>query len=274
MARDRVEGGHPPAGLLVRVLGPIEATRAGAPILLGGRLEKRLLGALAVSANHAVSLDALSFALWGDDPPASRDNTMQTYVSRLRATLGPETIRSEDHCYELVVAERELDSLAFASLAVAADSAGAEPTTQAQICKEALLLWRGRPYGDFADDEPFRLDALRLEELKLALVETQITAEIALGHERLVIGSLEALVQEHPFRERFWQLLILALALTGRRVEALRGCAQLRAVLGEIGLEPGPTVLGLEEAIHSERADLRASLNLLGNGDPLAPAGR
>jgi len=136
----------------------------------------------------------------------------------------------------------------------------------------ALHLWRGRPYGDFADDEPFRLEAIRLEELKLAVVETRIASEIALGHEKMVTGSLESLVQEHPFRERFWQLLILSLALGGRRVEALRSCADLRTVLGELGLEPGPTVQRIEEAILSEDRDLRSVLNLLGNGDTLASA--
>ncbi len=133
-------------------------------------------------------------------------------------------------------------------------------------------MWRGRPFGDFADDEPFRLEAIRLEELRLAMVETGIAAEIALGHENLVTGRLEGLVQEHPFRERFWQLLILALALGGRRVEALRSCSDLRRVLGELWLEPGPTVRRIEEAILAEDRDLRSSLDLLGNGDTLAPA--
>lgn len=269
MALERVAGDHPQTDLSIRVLGPIEAARNGATVGIGGPLEKKLLGALAVSANHAVSVDALSFALWDDEPPVSRDNSMQTYVSRLRTALGSDRIRSEDHSYELVVATGELDSLTFESLAVAADSARSEPDRQVDLCMRALHLWRGRPFGDFADSEPFRLEAIRLEELKLAIVETRISAEIALGHEKLVAGTLEGLVQEYPFRERFWQLLILALALSGRRVEALRSCADLRTVLGELGLEPGPTVVRLEEAILAEDRDLRSSVGLLGNGDTL-----
>ncbi|NND02466.1 MAG: AfsR/SARP family transcriptional regulator [Acidimicrobiia bacterium] len=272
MARDNVAADHPPAELLVRVLGPIEVRSDGATLHIGGPLEKKLLGALAISANHAVSVDALSYALWCDQPPVSRDNTLQTYVSRLRAVLGTSRIRSEDHCYELVVGASELDCLVFEALAAEADSMTSDPNRQVELCMRALQLWHGRPYGDFADVEPFRLEVIRLEELKLAIVETRIAAEIALGHEKLVTGSLEALVQEHPFREGFWQLLILALALGGRRVEALRSCGDLRVVLGELGLEPGPTVQRIEEAILADDRELRSIVGLLGNGDTLATA--
>lgn len=270
MAPDRVAGGQPQSRLLIRVLGPVEASRGGLVVDLGGPLEKRLLGALALSANHAVSVDSLSYALWGEAPPASRDNTLQTYVSRLRAALGPSRIHSEDHFYQLVVGSDELDSVEFEALAMAAEAEEGDPGRRAELCMRSLQLWRGRPFGDFADEEAFRLEAIRLEEMKLAVVETRITAEIALGHENMVIGTLEALVQEHPFRERFWQLLILALALGGRRVEALRSCADLRTVLGELGLEPGPAVQRVEEAILSDDRDLRSWLRLLGDGDALA----
>ena len=272
MAPDRVAGGQPQTGLSIRVLGPVEAARGSQVLDVGGPLEKRLLGVLAVSANHAVSIDSLSDALWGDAPPASRDNTLQTYVSRLRAALGTGRIHSEDHCYQLLVAVDELDSLEFEALAVAAEAEKGDPARRAELCMRGLHLWRGRPFGDFADEEAFRLEAIRLEELKLAVVETRVAAEIALGHENMVIGTLEALVQEHPFRERFWQLLILALALGGRRVEALRSCADLRTVLGGLGLEPGPTVQWIGEAMLSDDGDRRSWLRVVGNGDALAAA--
>ena len=61
--------------------------------------------------------------------------------------------------------------------------------------------------------------------------------------------TLEAAIEENPYRERLWHLLVQALARQGRRVEALRACAELRRLLVEVGLEPGVEVTRLEEQI-------------------------
>lgn len=256
--------------LQVRVLGPVEASRGDILLKLGGPLEKKLLGVLAISPNRAVSIDALAQALWGDHPPASRDNSVQTYVSRLRGALGTAVIRSEDHSYELVVAAGELDSLVFADLARRIEAATGSAERCVALCSRALALWRGRPFGDFADEDPFRIEVIRLEELRMAIVESQVRAEMLLGNEVLVVGLLEGLVVEYPYRERLWQLLMLALALSGRRVEALRAGHALWSSLADIGLVPGPAVRRIEEAILTEATDLRGELALLGNGDQLA----
>lgn len=254
-----------------RILGPIEVVgRDGRQLRIGGRLEKMLLGTLAIAANHAVSTDALAEVLWGDAPPPSRNNSLQTYVSRLRAAIGRERIVSENHSYQLCVDEGELDALEFERLAKAADAGWTDPTERLSICTKALQLWRGTPFGDFADLDPFRLEVIRLEELKMSVLEARLGAEIALGHENLVTGTLEGLVQEYPYRERLWQLLIGALALTGRRVEALRSCEEVRSVLGELGLDPGPEIVRLEQAILLEDPQLRTQVTLQGNDEPVA----
>ena len=123
------------------------------------------------------------------------------------------------------------------------------PRRRGGCSREALGLWRGRPFGDLADDEGFRLEAYRLDELRLVAMELSLEADLALGRHELVVGELESSVEEYPYRERLWLLLIEALALGDRRVEALRTCARLRDVLADVGIEPGAEVSALEHRI-------------------------
>ena len=118
-----------------------------------------------------------------------------------------------------------------------------------RLCRDALHLWRGRPFGDLADDEPFKLEAYRLDELRLAAMELDLEADLALGHHDLIIGELEVAVEEHPYHERLWYLLIGALAASGRRVEALRECARVREVLADVGVQAGEELVSLESQI-------------------------
>ncbi len=238
--------------VLIRVLGPVDVVVDGAVERLGSRMERKLLAALALSANHAVSVDQLSHLLWGDRPPPSRANTLQTYVARLRRSLGGDTIVSSDHGYELRVARSELDAVVFDGLAATAASMRMDPAACRSACRDALSLWRGVPFGAFADEDPFRLDAIRLDETRIFLVELMLESEVALGNEELVVGSLEALVAEYPCRERMWELLATALSLCGRRVEALRAIEDFRRALRDVGLEPTEGTRSLEREIFSQ----------------------
>ena len=105
------------------------------------------------------------------------------------------------------------------------------------------------PFGELADVDPFRLEAMRLDELRMLAMETQLEAELEMNHPELVIGTLEAAVQESPYREHLWLMLIEALTRNGRRREALQACHELRSLLGEIGLEPGTSLIALEDRI-------------------------
>ncbi len=248
---------------VIRVLGPVDVLTYAGDVAVGGRLERMLLGALAVAANHSVPTDELAQVLWGDDPPASRDNALQTYIFRLRRILGHHRISSENHSYKLHVARGDLDALDFEALVLEAMAERIDPQRRLVLCKQALGLWRGMPFGDFADQDPFRLEVLRLEELRLLAIELRLECEIVLGNEELVGGTLEALIEEYPYRERLWHLFVAALALAGRRVEALRACNNLRAVLGQVGLEPTIEILELEEAILAEDPNVRNMLKFL-----------
>jgi len=258
-------GDSPPHELvMVRVLGPVDVVTTAGVVPIGSRLQRMVLAALAISANHTVSSDQLAQILWRDEPPPSRDNTLQTYIARLRNALGHDRISTaEEHGYELRVASDELDALVFERLANQAATARSQPDQCRGVCKRALALWRGVPFGELIDDDPFRLEAIRLDEVRLFVIELQLECELALGRSEVVVGALEALVEEYPYRERIWHLLIAALSMCGRRVEALRACDQLRAVLGEIGLVPTFEIRHLEDEIVEEDPAVRAHLRFL-----------
>jgi DNA-binding SARP family transcriptional activator len=236
-------------GTVIRVLGPIDVLTPSGSVSVGGNRVRALLGALVVSAGHAVSIDHLSEVLWGDHPPRSADSTLQSYVSGIRNVLGPAVIVRSDHSYELDASAVEIDAARFERLLWSATEARSEPEESWRLAHEALGLWRGRPFGDLADDEAFSLEAYRLDELRLAAMELSLEADLALGRHELVVGELENAVEEYPYRERLWLLLIQALALSDRRVEALRACSRLRRILGEVGIELGTEISVLEQGI-------------------------
>ena len=234
---------------MIRVLGPIDVLTPSGPVAVGGRQARALLGALAIGAQHAVSVDHLCDVLWGDRPPVSADNTLQSYVSHLRGLLGRDAIVAVDHSYELNTGVDQIDALVFERLVGDAVESRDDPERCQRICRESLALWRGRPFGDLGDDEGFRVEAYRLDELRLLAMELALEADLRMGNDDLVVGELESAVKENPYRERLWYLLIMALARCGRRVEALRACERLRLELAELGLGPTDELASLERDI-------------------------
>lgn len=245
---------------MIRVLGPVDVVSAGDVLQVGGHHPRTLLAALVVGANHMVSSDNLAYLLWGDDPPPSRDNTLQTYIYRLRHLLGHDAISSEDHSYQLWVTRESLDALLFESLVAEAETVRLQPEMCRRLCREALALWRGTAFGELADRDPFRLEALRLDELRLFTMQLKLECDLALGRHEMVVGTLEALVEENPYNEHPWYMLIEALSRSGRRVEALRAFQRLRDILAEVGLEPTIDLRDLEEGIVLEKTNVRPRL--------------
>ena len=234
---------------MIRVLGPIDTLTPSGSRTVGGRQVRALLGTLVIGVGHAVPIDHLDEVLWGDDLPPSADNTLQAYVSHLRGVLGAEAIVRVDHAYQLNAGTDDIDASRFEVLLRQAFASRGDHEECRRCCGEALGLWRGRPFGDLADDEPFKLETYRLEELRLTAMEYSLEADLALGRHELVVGELENAVQEHPYHERLWCLLIEALAGSGRRVEALRVAARVRHVLAEVGLQPSEDIALLEQQI-------------------------
>jgi DNA-binding SARP family transcriptional activator len=232
-----------------RILGPLEVVDRGRSLTLGGSRQRTLLALLLTRANEVVSVDALIDALWGARPPAAAANALQYHVSQLRKALGAgETIVTREPGYTVRVEADQLDLLRFERLIAEAEQAPADRA--ARLLTEALALFRGPPLVDLAD-EPFAQPEIhRLEEIRLTALERRLEADLALGRHAAVIPELEALVREHPFRERLRGALMRALYGAGRQADALAAYREARqALVDELGVEPGPALQELERAI-------------------------
>ena len=155
------------------------------------------------------------------------------------------------------VEPHELDAARFRRLV--GEARNIEPERAARKLREALDLWRGRPLADL-EYEPFaQPEIARLREARLAALEQRIDADLAAGRHAALVGELEALVSEHPLRERLWAQLMLALYRSSRQAEALEAYrAARRSLSEELGLEPGTELKQLEQAIltHDPELDL------------------
>ena len=148
-----------------------------------------------------------------------------------------------------LVGRDQIDALRFEDLLLRATEFRSEPERCQALCREALGLWGGDPFGDLYDDETFRLEAQRLEELRVGVMELEMEAELALGNYEIVVAELESAVEEHPYREHLWYLLIEALLRSERRVDALRACHRLDRALSEVGVDAGDQLRRVEERI-------------------------
>jgi DNA-binding SARP family transcriptional activator len=231
-----------------RILGPLEVVEEGQPVKLGGARQRALLAVLLTRANEVVSADRVIDELWGDTPPKTAANTVQYYVSQLRKALGADRIVTRPPGYLIRVEPGELDLERFESLV---EEGGAEGL------REALALWRGAPLADFAYEAFAQAAIGRLDELRLVALEKRIEADLALGRHTDLVGELETLVAEHPLRERPRSQLMLALYRSGRQAEALEAYQETRrALVEELGIEPGPVLQELERSILRQDAAL------------------
>jgi DNA-binding SARP family transcriptional activator len=188
------------------------------------------LALLVLRRGEAVATDRLVDELWGERAPPTAIKVVQTYVSQLRRALGDGVLVTRGRAYVLDVGPVAVDAERFAAqlvrgreLLAGGDAAGALATLRG-----ALDLWRGPALADLAW-EPFAQAAIgRLEELRLAAVETGIEAELALGRHAEVTPELEGLVRDHPLRERLQGQLMLSLYRSGRRPRRWR-CSPPRA---------------------------------------------
>ena len=226
----------------ISVLGPVEVTADGRSVAIGKGKPRALLAVLALDEGSTVSSDRLVEALWGEDPPPTAAKMVQLYVSQVRKALaasgdGAEIV-TRGRGYELRLGDGDVDALRFAAL-VADD-----------LPREALALWRGAPLADVAE-EPFAAGEIRrLEELHLTAAERAIDGDLAAGRHREVLAELEVLVARDPLREGLQAQRMLALYRSGRQAQALQAYRQARSALVEqIGVEPGPALRELHDAI-------------------------
>ncbi|MGY1741661.1 MULTISPECIES: BTAD domain-containing putative transcriptional regulator [unclassified Blastococcus] len=237
----------------VTVLGGLGVRVDGVPADLGGPKPQALLALLVAAEGRPVSVPHLVDQIWGEDPPARAEASLQSYVARLRKELEParrarattDRLRTHPGGYSLAVGPADVDARRFADLVRRARAERSEA-----LFDEALALWGGEPYAGLTATSPaLAAEAVRLTELRLSAAEDAWELRLDRGH-RDAAAELEHLVRLHPARERLWGLLALAQYRAARQADALDTLRRARAHLaGELGIDPGPELRQLEAAV-------------------------
>ena len=243
----------------VRLFGQLEVADGGVALAVRGAKQRALLALLALHRGEPVSADWLIDVLWGDGQAANPANALQAQVGQLRRTLGAGAIVTTEAGYALAVGPDEVDVVRFEQL-VARGRRLAEAGEMAQasaVLGEALGLRRGEPLAEFAYAGFADAERAQLDELTLVAIEARAGADLVLGRHGELAGDLEAVCQQHPLRERMWELLILALYRAGRQAEALRAYTEVRdRLVGELGIDPGPALRELQARILAQDSSL------------------
>jgi DNA-binding SARP family transcriptional activator len=239
-----------------RLLGPLEVTAGGHALDVGGLKQRALLAILLLHANQPVPRDVLIEQLWGERPLARPDHPVDVYVWRLRQTLDPVAgspcVLTRAGGYLLRAAPEQVDLARFEQLARDGQRslAAGQARQAAGHFREALTLWRGPPLADFRHETFAQARITRLEKLRAEVVEDRIEADLALGQHARVVSELEAMVASQPLREQPYQQLMVALYRCGRQADALAVYQNARrALVEELGIEPGQQLRQLERAI-------------------------
>ncbi len=250
----------------IRILGSFEVAVAGRPVELGGRKQRAVLAALVLEPGRTVGIGRLVDIVWGGEPPARAEASLQAYVSNLRRALEPDRapraepklLVSRPGGYALDVPADAVDVTRFEQLVQQARTLRDEGALDeaAAVCDEALALW-SPPLPEFAD-EPFVVStALRLEALAAAVTEERADLLLAAGRHRELLPEMEAGVRAEPLREHRWYQLAVALYRSGQQAEALRAVSRAREVLAEeTGLSVGPDLERLESDLLSHAPTL------------------
>ena len=235
-------------------------------VALGGPRQRSVLAILLLHANQVVPSERLVDLIWGESAPPTAATALQGYVSQLRKVIEPDrtapsVIVTKGPGYVALVAPGQLDVSRFEQLVShgRTELAAGRPQEAADAFAEALALWRGPALANVRNEafasEPIR----RLEESRIAAVEDHLDARLALGRHGEAVAELEALVAEHPLRERLRGQLMLALYRSGRQAEALEAFgAGRRMLVDELGIEPGKPLRVLHQRILEQDPSLAA----------------
>jgi DNA-binding SARP family transcriptional activator/tetratricopeptide (TPR) repeat protein len=260
--------------LRVGVLGPVTAWYGQDELHVGQPRQQAVLAILAMRANRVISRGELVDAVWGQDPPASAEGGIYTYVAGLRRIIEPgrslrgpgRVLVSTGAGYVLHLVPGQPDAVAFEQQLARARQRrkNGELTGAVTALEGALGLWRGVAFagvpGPFAEAE-----RARLAELRSTAAEERADVLLALGRHSEIVPDLTAMVADHPLRERMRGLLMIALYRCGRPADALRVFADGRRVLAdELGIDPGSDL----SRIHQQVLTSDPALSLRGGPNP------
>jgi predicted ATPase/DNA-binding SARP family transcriptional activator len=253
--------------LWIRALGPLQVNADGVQVPVSSRNLRIVLECMALRANSVVAADFLAEAIWDGHPPAHPGPQLQVYVANLRNLLEPNRhkevashrLASRPGGYLLAVADDELDLLQFRAHLAAGERAveAGELAGGAVRLRQALDLFACPAFPDLADIELLVPDLEEVEEARLVTCQDLFDVELALGRHATLVGELQRLVSQHPFRERLWASLVLALYRSDRQADALAACRAARKTFAaELGIDPGVRLQELEALVLRQDASL------------------
>ncbi|MFC4114078.1 AfsR/SARP family transcriptional regulator [Nonomuraea zeae] len=255
--------------VFIRVLGAFAAEVDGAAVHLGGPRQRGVLALLVAARGQVVPVDRMIEDLWRGEPPGRALMSLQAYVSNLRRLLEPgrpprtpaRLLVSAAPGYALRLPPEAVDAWRFEGLLGQARTDTDPRAAQARLA-EALGLWQGPAFAEVADEPWAAAETARLNELRLVATELHVAAGLRIGGPAAVVPEAERLTRDEPLREEGWRLHALALWSSGRQADALATLRRARGILSEeLGLDPGPDLTALEEAILTQRTDvLRATV--------------
>jgi predicted ATPase len=186
------------------------------------------------------------------------------HLSKLRALLGGLLVL-EAAGYSLRPGAFEVDVWRFDALV---DQARVDPSQAGSLLAEALVLFRGEPLCDVASEGSVAAWRRALEEKRLQAIMSRLDAELAAGAGGELVAELDRLAGEHPYEERIWGQLMLALYRSGRQADALDAYQRARRLFArELGLEPSELLAQLQRRILDRDATLLPPVP-----DPATPA--
>jgi predicted ATPase/DNA-binding SARP family transcriptional activator len=228
------------------VLGPLVLERDGHAVPLPSGRQRSLLALLLLGGGVPLSRDRLIDELWGERPPASAVSALHVHLSKLRALLGGLLVL-DTAGYSLRPGGFEVDVWRFDALV---EQARADPGQAGSLLSEGLGLFRGDPLCDVASEGSVAQWRRALEEKRLQAISLRLDADLAAGGAGELVAELERLAAEHPFEERLWGQLMLALYRAGRQADALEVYQRARRRFAdELGLEPGEPLAQLQQRI-------------------------
>jgi predicted ATPase len=150
--------------------------------------------------------------------------------------------------------ESPTDAVEFEHLISAGREAAVnEPVQACSLLGTALALWRTHPFPELDHVEEAVIEARRLEDVAESAREALLAAQLDVGLSQDLVATARRLAAEQPYRERRWELLMLALYRSGSQAEALDAYAEARRrLVDDLGLEPGPGLRRMEHAVLSQ----------------------
>lgn len=239
------------------ILGPITMyTNTGMTVELAGPRQRFVLVALLLNANRVVTVDHLMESAWNKPPPSATVN-IRGHIAALRKLMHAagepkDRLVTHDNGYLLRLSPGELDLSHFMDEFQQGNEYLADGMAERAVghFQQALEIWQGSPLEGISVGPFLRADLERLEEIRLLAVEHYAQARLDVGQSDALIPGLRSLTQRHPFRERYWEMLITALYRMGRQAEALATYARVRRLLmDELGIDPMDRLQRLEEQI-------------------------